>query len=397
MGHCVNREVADSHRSSDISTIRARQAFYIVWTEANGIEDPCGPEQGRELLLAIFAKFVSMGDNYKNLQNLRSATVKNYVIDAGKLYAMRGFKNPVDFNDPDNLVKIIVDNLQAEEDIATQRSPLTNEIYAELHKMQLKENEDSVTPLVYNMVSLGRSIGPRASEYSQTSQTKVDYHVYPSGRKVIKAFIPDDFHFFNKKGDRIFVIDESMLDELYSVKITWRIQKNRQNGEALRLICDLLNPKLCPVRNAYLMLLRKHRLGHDMELPIAVYRDKNGEIKYLTGSKIAEIIRKAARTAHPDLKEEEIMKFSAHSLRVWACVLLDEAGKGADFIKKRLRWLGESYRVYLRDTPKINAQHREALSDSSNAVMELVNADMRNSFPQVTANDRDFGEYDNKY
>ena len=102
------------------------------------------------------------------------------------------------------------------------------------------------------------------------------------------------------------------------------------------------NPAIYPVRNEILILSQKPRLQHPLNLPLAIYncKDENGEMKYLMGSKIAEIICKAVRKVYPDLKEDEIMKFSAHSLRVWACVLLDEAVKNADFIKNRLHWLG---------------------------------------------------------
>jgi hypothetical protein len=48
---------------------------------------------------------------------------------------------------------------------------------------------------------------------------------------------------------------------------------------------------------------------------------------------------------------DELKWYSTHSLRVWACVLLDEAGQLPDYIKKRLRWLGDSFRMYLRDKP----------------------------------------------
>jgi hypothetical protein len=46
----------------------------------------------------------------------------------------------------------------------------------------------------------------------------------------------------------------------------------------------------------------------------------------------------------------ELKRYSAHSLRVWACALLDEAGKLPDYIKKRLCWLGDTFRMYLKDT-----------------------------------------------
>ena len=66
------------------------------------------------------------------------------------------------------------------------------------------------------------------------------------------------------------------------------------------------------------------------------------------------------------------MKYCCHSIRAWVDVSLDEAGKSPDFIEKQLRWMGESYRVYFRDTNKINEQHHLALEESSQAVMDLI-------------------------
>jgi hypothetical protein len=50
------------------------------------------------------------------------------------------------------------------------------------------------------MLTLSRFIGPCVSEYAQTTQDKVDYHVYPSGTRVIKAFTANDFVFYDKRG-----------------------------------------------------------------------------------------------------------------------------------------------------------------------------------------------------
>jgi hypothetical protein len=57
-----------------------------------------------------------------------------------------------------------------------------------------------------------------------------------------------------------------------------------------------------------------------------------------------------ARTVYPDIPEDEIKRFPPHLGIVWALVLLDEAGTTPDFMKSHLRWMGESYRLYLRDT-----------------------------------------------
>jgi hypothetical protein len=56
-------------------------------------------------------------------------------------------------------------------------------------------------------------------------------------------------------------------------------------------------------------------------------------------------------------------------LRIWACILLDEAGKLPDYIKKRLPWLGNSFRMYLRDTAIIQHQHDNALLAALQEIM----------------------------
>jgi hypothetical protein len=43
-------------------------------------------------------------------------------------------------------------------------------------------------------------------------------------------------------------------------------------------------------------------------------------------------------------------------------------------IKKRLCWLGDSFRMYLRDTAIIQHQHVDALLAASKEVMDLISA-----------------------
>jgi hypothetical protein len=79
-----------------------------------------------------------------------------------------------------------------------------------------------------------------------------------------------------------------------------------------------------------------------------------------------------ARAVHPTISKEEEQQYSSHSLQVWACVFLNEAGKSPNYIKKRLRWMGDSFWMYLRDTCVIQDQHCKALRASSEEVMDLV-------------------------
>ncbi len=109
-------------------------------------------------------------------------------------------------------------------------------------------------------------------------------------------------------------------------------------------------------------------------MPVAVYKMKKGKVIYITGNKIAELLRKAIKEVRPDTTLDELKQYSAHSLRVWACVLLNEAGKLPDYIKKRLRWLGDSFRMYLRDTAIIQYQLEDALLAALQEVMDLISA-----------------------
>jgi hypothetical protein len=129
------------------------------------------------------------------------------------------------------------------------------------------------------------------------------------------------------------------FDQAYFVQVTWRIQKNRQNGQAITLAADVDHLEICPVRSALHIVLRAQRLGQPSNLPVAVYKSKQGKTLYLTGNKIAELLRPAVHAIRLDTTKEELKRYSAHSLRVWACVLLDEAGKSPEYIKKRLCWL----------------------------------------------------------
>ena len=119
--------------------------------------------------------------------------------------------------------------------------------------------------------------------------------------------------------------------------------------------------------------LRARRLSQPDSMPVACYLKKDA-MAYITVSRIAFHFQAAAKAVRPNISKEDEKRYSAHLLRVWACVLLDEAGKSPDYNKKRLCWMGDSFRMYLRDTHVIQDQHCEALRASSEEVMDLVSA-----------------------
>ena len=133
----------------------------------------------------------------------------------------------------------------------------------------------------------------------------MDYHVYPSGRRVIKAFIANDFQFIDLTGQVITELSDASIDVVNRVHITWRIQKNHQNNQKITLSCDKTNPTICPVLAALRLVLRARRLSQPDSTPVACYLKKDA-MAYLTGSRIALHFRATARAVRPNiLKDNE--------------------------------------------------------------------------------------------
>ncbi len=178
---------------------------------------------------------------------------------------------------------------------------------------------------------------------------------------------------FDKNSQVITELSDASIKVIDRVRITWRIQKNCQNNQKVTLLSDKTNTAIFSVLAAPRLVLRARCLSQPDSMPVACYLKKDA-LAYITGSRIAIRFQAVVRAVRPNISKEEEQRYSAHSLRVWACVLLDEAGKFPDYIKKCLCWMSDSFRMYLRDTRVIQDQHRKALRASSEEVMDLISA-----------------------
>ena len=330
----------------------------------------------------MYLQNVRLGNNYNNKQTVRSATLRGYAESVNQLFSLRRKPLPYDPEDKCNDSNVAISNLADEEDIALQREPLTASIAAEAIRIGQHADQDSGDSLISNIICLSRLVGPRLSEYGNKQQKKITYHTWGSGRRIVRAWIAQDFTFFDKNGVELSLVGRSS-DELLSLypamhymKVTWRIQKNRRNGQSLKIPVERAHQAVCPVYNALQIVMRKVRLDpSNLDTPVCVYVTNNSTVPlFITGAKVKNLIHRAIDIVNPTMPKEERQKYSAHSLRVWACVLLDQAKKPPSFIKQRLRWLGESYRLYLRDTLHQSQSHRDALSDNTEAIMSALSA-----------------------
>jgi hypothetical protein len=216
--------------------------------------------------------------------------------------------------------KIIVAR-EIEECIARQRSPITCEIYSALLNQASKSLVDSAETVVFDWFALIRITGLRCTEYAQKTQTNVEEHEYASGKRVVKAFVPSDWKFYDSKGR--LIIDPMEVPK--KLKMTFQIQKNRQNGQSITLMANDAHQDICPVWAAHRIYLRAKKLNQLDSEPMGMFVNKFGIKKYLTGGKIAEVLRSVAKIVHPDWSADKLSRISSHSGQVWALVLLDKA------------------------------------------------------------------------
>jgi len=78
-----------------------------------------------------------------------------------------------------------------------------------------------------------------------------------------------------------------------------------------------------------------------------VYQDTTDNTVYLTGAAITEYFWHVVKLVYPDINAAALASISSHSLQVTACVLLAEAGMAVYFIKLRLRWISDCFKVFI--------------------------------------------------
>jgi hypothetical protein len=328
LGNLVYAKIARLKQGASLETTRFMQSQFIKWCNQKLIPDPCGNEPGYELIFACFAENLMFDCNFC------SATVQEYIESINKLFALRSFPIPADLKDKDNMVAKLIHARKREENIAKQHSPLTKEMYVEMAKCAEASPRDSVDSVLFDFFNLIRVGGFRVAEYAQKTQIKADEYEYPSGSKVIKAFTSLDWRFYDATGCLITLHSlDGLAKAPKKLQITFRIQKICKNGQKITFTADYKHPHICPVCSAYCIFLQAKQLGQADDQPMGVYLNHQDIVKYLTGNKIAELLQSIAKHCHPDLTRDKISRFSSHSGRVWAVVLLDEARINSDFIK----------------------------------------------------------------
>ena len=268
-------------------------------------------------------------------------------------------------------IKDILNESKRWESIPNRREPLTKEMVEYVinkGKELAKSNQDNIYSALSDWLILGLQTGFRRMEWAQDRAYLKKYkHVQRNIDGSPAAFILEDFEFRNKGNKRI---DNSSTKEVNQATITnlqWRFQKNNDNGQIISYIEDNKNKQLCFVRASKRIRNRALKLKIPPDQTIAVFIDSKKGIKkkcFIDNVHISSILQEAASKVYNITSKEEIARFTSHSIRVGACVLLHGLNQSSEDIKFRLRWRSDSFRMYLRNIIQLAERHRDAIRNA---------------------------------
>jgi len=317
----------------------------------------------------IFGRYTIFLLDGFTLQNKKSeaagkiivSTIKGYLRVVNKHYKEQKYREPWDPNDDSDASKLLRAQEKFESEPA-KRAPLNSKMIVEMCR-QAKQDPLGFHACTFQFTGIGRFGGFRQQEFAMDSRTQIKHYILPDGSSVVRAFTVKNFIFYDPDGVRIASPLTNRARAL-ALGTEFDVQKNRMNKQIIKHAALPAHPEYCPVRLGLLIVARAQFLGKTDPLdPLCVYKDDKGEVKYLTGTDVTAYFRDIMRTVMPNISDEELKLISTHSIRVYACVLLHEAGKDGPYIKIRLRWLSNCFEVYLRNTDTIMFQHMDALSD----------------------------------
>jgi hypothetical protein len=252
-----------------------------------------------------------------------------------------------------------------------RREPFTPAMLTHLNYIVSTEpspnKHDHLLSVLLDFFTLGLFAGFRQSEWCQDAK-----HVpeTPDRNKYNEtaAFTISDLTFFAHGDRRVTLAQALALPEipLAATDICWRTQKNNQNGEKKRFATNTTNTHFCFTAASRRVCQRFIRLrsATDTSTPLALYRteSKKSELRLITANDVSRVMRYLAQAVY-NISGHELQLFSAHSLRVGACVILHAQGFNEIQIQFILRWRSLAFMAYLRNLTALSQQQNKAFNE----------------------------------
>ena len=330
--------------------------------------------------LALYSVHLATG-NSVSCRSIKAATIEKYIRSVAKFCARSNPRDPRKLEQTHQrlapAIQSVINEVQRWEDIPNRREPFTIEMLRYMIELRDSQphihDQDSPLAAMIDWSSAGLYDGFRLSEWAQPNGHFGLDNPHLNKKDATCAFCINDIRFLSD--DKISVPIAQIIKLAPSSRsvgrtfLKYRTQKNGKNGEERQHTRNHSPTAPCHVTSCMRIVQRFVRLvGHRHHVPICVYRHENGATRYLTASVIESTFRTAAAHVYkldPVRDSAHLSRWSAHSLRVGACVILHGMGFTDTQIQFLLRWSSNAFFVYLRNIAGLAHKHNRALDDLS--------------------------------
>jgi len=183
----------------------------------------------------------------------------------------------------------------------------------------------------------------------------------------LQAFTIDDIEFLTKQKK---VIDAKTAikhpESVVFARLRFHWQKNGDHDAKKLFVVNNDKPDLYLVQ-AWIRIVKRYFMVRT-DCPtqtLSIYRDtKTGKTFNITADDVKSDLRRAAKALY-DLSEEELAKFTCHSIRIGACCTLYSMGVPPEQIKKLLRWRSDCWMRYIRDLTTVANNQNAAITSAA--------------------------------
>lgn len=319
----------------------------------------------RDYIAACYTYHLTSGHTLKNLK-ISSTTIKHYLQAANICRRPNPIYNTIKLSYPP-LLQDVLDEYHRWESIPNRREPITMTMLEFFYSIAQQSPPHSFEASLFDWLLIGMQAGFRKSEWLQDSSTlKKGRFQLNKQDKLPKAFIASDFSFaYTPPSERNHNHLSYSGPTLLIIK--WRYQKNNQNGQQIKFAHNFDKPHLSVVLAAQRIIKRAKLFNLSPSHPLSFFVTPDNAVQHFHHKPVELALQNAAKTVYKITDLTLLKKYTLHSVRVGACVLLHASQPDPLFIQFRLRWRSLSFMAYLRSTPKLAAIH--------NAIMNGTNSD----------------------
>jgi hypothetical protein len=328
-----------------------------------------------QLQLTMYAQHLFTGQSLQ-FRRIKLGTIKDYVRAAAtfmQLFSSRKFDPRYDGPLETKVGKLLSEvykDMQKYEELPRKREPFGPEMLELARKLALEDNRpDGLLACLADWYVIGLNAGLRKSEWAQPENKQYkpsDYQKDVFGNA--RAFTINDIRVEDgsRRRFRGFACLKLSPNEVRQMWITFRTQKNGNNGEQRLFTRVVKDGRRCFVQAMYRILGRFQRLRgtEDVVTPLALYKHTDGSVRLVTPNKIEHNMRLLASRVFgldPIKNKKDLALWASHSIRVGACVLLHTQGYNGTQLQWLLRWRSDAFMAYLRNLPVLADQQARVL------------------------------------